>query len=238
VIGESCRDLFVYCESLRLAPDLPVPILQPRKTKENPGMAMNVYRNIISIHSNCEYFTNENWQSVTKTRYVHERSNHLFLRVDENDRIARIKIDSINLNVDCVVISDYNKGFLLQDDIEYICERNDCVFLDTKKPLGKWASKAKFIKINNFEYGRTEGKIAKELDEKIICTLGGEGARHKNIIYPVECKDVRDTSGAGDSFMAALVVKYMETESISEGINFANQKASEIVSKRGVGVIS
>lgn len=237
VIGESCKDVFVYCDSTRLAPDLPVPILQPKKTKENPGMAMNVFRNIKSLHSACKIQTNHNWTEVTKTRYVHERSNHLFLRIDENDLIDRVSVKNIDLNCDCVVISDYNKGFLHADDIEYICARHPCVFIDTKKPLGGWAKKSKYIKINKYEYNRSSPDIVKEYDDKIICTLGGDGAQFRGKQFEVKYVDARDTSGAGDSFMAALVIRYMETDDIYESIEFANQKASMIVSVRGVAVI-
>ena len=72
VIGETCQDIFVYCHALRLAPDIPVPVLQISKTVESPGMAMNVQRNILSLVPDCELVTNPEWKTVTKTRYIHE----------------------------------------------------------------------------------------------------------------------------------------------------------------------
>ena len=56
--------------------------------------------------------------------------------------------------------------------------------------------------------------------------------------YPAEKVDVFDLSGAGDSFLAALVAKQLETNNIDEAIKYANKKASEIVQQRGVGAIS
>jgi sugar/nucleoside kinase (ribokinase family) len=56
--------------------------------------------------------------------------------------------------------------------------------------------------------------------------------------YNVKRVDVKDTSGAGDSFMAGLVIKYMETEDIVQSIQFANICAAEVVKHRGVTVIS
>lgn len=38
VIGETCRDLFVYCDSNRLCPEAPVPVLNIVDQRENPGM--------------------------------------------------------------------------------------------------------------------------------------------------------------------------------------------------------
>jgi len=237
VVGESCKDIFVYCDSLRLAPDLPVPIVQPRFTKDNPGMAMNVLRNIAALHDNCSITTNSNWEKMKKTRYVHATTNHLFLRVDENDIVERFDSNSIDFSSDVIVVSDYNKGFLNCDDIEFLCSQHSCVVIDTKKPLGYWAAKAKYIKINNFEYNRSDEKVTKDLDDKIICTLGGDGARFQGVVYPTDYVDVRDLSGAGDSFLAALVVKYLKTNNIIESVKYANIQASRIVSERGVGVI-
>lgn len=238
VIGESCKDVFVYCESLRLAPDLPVPIVQPKSINCNPGMAMNVYRNIAALHKECRILTNSKWENVKKTRFVHERTNHLFLRVDENDIVEQFDHLNIDYNCDVIVVSDYNKGFLSCGDIEKICSLHPCVFLDTKKPLGMWAANAKYIKINNFEYNRSDPAVTQFLDDRIICTLGGDGARYQGISYPTNYVAVRDSSGAGDSFLAALVVRYIYTGDIVQSIVDANLKASRIVAERGVGVIS
>ena len=49
--------------------------------------------------------------------------------------------------------------------------------------------------------------------------------------------EVKDSSGAGDSFMAALVIKFVQTQDIEQSIVYANSKASEVVSKKGVNVI-
>lgn len=238
VIGESARDIFVYCHAERLAPDLPIPVLNVIEQKENPGMAMNVERNIKSIISSCDIVTNPNWEKVTKTRYMHHVSNHAFLRVDTNPRMSPARVRKIPLSHYAVIaISDYNKGFLSEEDIQYICEHHDCVFLDTKKVLGNFAGNAKFIKINNFEYERSKAYITPELMRKIIVTQGGAGALFRDTIYPVRRFEVKDTSGAGDSFFAALVVKYSETKNIEKSIRFANQCASNTVQHRGVSVI-
>ena len=78
----------------------------------------------------------------------------MVLRVDEHDWTPRINIkvlqgisgnkitsygneDTIE-HIDGIIISDYCKGFLEESDIEYICENNFNVFVDTKKRLGNW----------------------------------------------------------------------------------------------------
>ncbi len=239
IVGESCKDIFVYCRAERLAPDLPVPVLSVVEQNENPGMAANVERNIKSIYPHVELYTNDTWENVTKTRYMHRDTNHMFIRIDTDHHIPRIAVKKIPLSkYDIVAISDYNKGFLTEADIKYICENHDAVFIDTKKILGNWAKNAKYIKINNYEYERSKPTLPKSLATKIIYTKGDRGAYFKGKNYPVAEKvEVKDVSGAGDSFFAALLVKYLETGNIEKAIFFANECASEVVKHKGVTLI-
>lgn len=75
------------------------------------------------------------------------------------------------------------------------------------------------------------------MNDKLIHTRGSNGCDFRGINYPVEQISVRDTSGAGDSFMAALVINYLRTADITSSIKSANRAASKVVKTRGVGVI-
>ena len=85
VIGESCKDVFNYGRCTRLCPEAPVPVFNPIRTVENPGMAMNVQRNIQALGADANIHTNSNWQNITKTRFIDLRSNHMFMRLDQGD---------------------------------------------------------------------------------------------------------------------------------------------------------
>jgi len=237
VIGESCVDEFVYCTAERLAPDLPIPILQIEETKTNPGMAMNVLRNIQNYIPNCQIVTNENWQELKKTRYVEIKSNYAFIRIDSKEHVSNYKHTTDLSQFDLVVVSDYNKGFLSTEDIQLITTQHPRVFLDTKKVLGDWAEEAAFIKINDFEFQRSVPTITPELSKKIIHTMGASGCEYQGVRYPVEPVEVKDSSGAGDSFLAGLIVKFSETYDIASSIEFANKSASKVVAEKGVTTI-
>ncbi len=238
VIGDSSRDIFVYCNALKLCPDFPVPALEVVNKTENPGMAANVQRNIKVLLDSCDLVTNNNWQEVTKTRYVHAQSNHMFFRVDTSHKLDRIDLSTIDYNAyDLIVISDYDKGFLTEDDINEICWHHANTFVDTKKILGVWCQHAKYIKINDFEYQNSKPYLVPEIEHRIIHTMGGDGCEYKGKRYPVKKVEVKDVSGAGDSFMAALVVEYCRTDDIIKSIEFANKCASEVVTHRGVTVL-
>jgi ribokinase len=55
-------------------------------------------------------------------------------------------------------------------------------------------------------------------------------------MYPVEKVDVKDQTGAGDTFIVGLMLKYLETNNIGDAITFANKCATYVVQKRGVAV--
>jgi sugar/nucleoside kinase (ribokinase family) len=73
---------------------------------------------------------------------------------------------------------------------------------------------------------------------KIIMTRAEQGAEFQGESYPVEQIEVKDSSGAGDSFFAALLVNYAETGDIRDAIRFANRCAREVVQHRGVTTIA
>jgi D-beta-D-heptose 7-phosphate kinase/D-beta-D-heptose 1-phosphate adenosyltransferase len=57
------------------------------------------------------------------------------------------------------------------------------------------------------------------------------------IIYPTKKVEVFDVSGAGDSFMAGLVIQFLLTKKFDDAINFANSCASNVVKKSGTAII-
>jgi bifunctional ADP-heptose synthase (sugar kinase/adenylyltransferase) len=246
VIGDICYDEFVYGTAVRLAPEAPVPVFNPSNRTTNQGMAGNVAENLqalgIQVHS--EY----NGGTIPfKTRYVDERSGQILLRVDTNDKVKRIKEDIlkniVNNNykgilMNAIIVSDYDKGFLDEEDIDFICKNNSNVFIDTKKILGSWCKYASFIKINHVEYQRTEYTIQElGIEDKMIITLSSKGCQHKNKIYPVEKVQIRDVSGAGDTFLSGLVSEFILTRDIEKAIVFAQQCATIVVQKPGVSTI-
>ena len=239
VIGDGCKDVFQYGKCDRLSPEAPVPVFKPLQAKSNGGMAVNVYNNIRSLGVEADIITDS---GVTKTRYVDEVSNQMLLRVDENDEVenillcdlAKIKYDEYS----AVVISDYDKGFLSEEDIIYICNNHPLVFMDTKKKIGNWAYGVEFIKINKKEFDANSENLFKEYNGELIVTLGKEGAMHWMNKYPIKIEHpVRDLTGAGDTFLAALAVKYLENRDIQEAIMFANKCSAWVVTQKGVAVV-
>lgn len=241
LVGESCTDVFVYGKATRLSPEGPAPVFIPNRETENGGMSMNVEANLIALGCDVKLVTNG--LNVIKKRFVDEASNTLLLRVDVNDDVDRVEdraLTDINYwDYDMVVISDYNKGFLTEEDIAYIAFKHPNVICDTKKQFGEWCKDLRFIKINRSEYENNEDYILKNdwILEKLIITLDKDGCRYMNKMYPTTKVDILDISGAGDTFVAGFVWEYIKSQSIEKSIGFGNLCASQVVQKRGVSVV-
>ena len=247
VIGDKGTDIFSYGECNRICPEAPVPVFTPVYQTENEGMAGNLYRNLLGLLSKKDSITLlSNPEAITKTRLVDLKSNQMLVRVDTDDSCRRVSKQDLDNALasewDAVVVSDYNKGFLLEEDIEYILEKSKLTFIDTKKQIGDWIIKADFIKINSTEYS-TNQKAFLELENRLtgelIVTLGGEGVKWRDsIIKPKSKIQALDVSGAGDTFLAGLVYRYLESRSIEQALVYANSCAQEIVQQKGVGTLN
>ena len=245
VIGDTCIDKFIYGTAVRLAPEAPVPVFNPVNETTNNGMAGNVIANLKALGLNVLSIYNK--EQIIKSRYVDDRSGQILLRVDENDKVKRINTKDLKqitnnqykgINIDAIVISDYDKGFLDEEDIQFICMNNKHVFIDTKKILDNYCTQASFIKINHVEYAHTEYSLKDlNIEDKLIITLSNKGCQYKGKLFPVEKVQIKDVSGAGDTFLSGLVAEYIRTKDIEKAIVFAQACATIVVQKLGVSTI-
>ena len=241
VIGDRCTDRFIYGECKRLCPEAPVPVFTPTSIVENGGMAENVANNLKALTKDYEIITQFQPNLITKTRYVDVKTNHMFLRVDEGETstihpaVLSEQIKSIIKEAEAVIISDYNKGFITLDVINYIAENAKKTFVDSKKKLPvTLIEKLTFLKMNESEYESYENSLAK-VSDRVIITLGSKGAKYKETLYPTPTpKETIDVSGAGDTFLAAFVYWFLETTVESACIHYANEMAAKVVARKGV----
>jgi bifunctional ADP-heptose synthase (sugar kinase/adenylyltransferase) len=257
VIGEGGIDRYIYGTVNRLAPDAPVPVINPTRETNNAGMAGNVAANLISLGA-TRVDTILSDPPITKTRYVDEASGYILVRVDENDRVkVPLKASEVIAKLDhdhydACLISSYNKGYLTESTIEDIAaecyERSIPTFVDHKFILGHWSEAITYVKINEREYAaqvKALGKHPERFCENLIVTLGRDGA----VWYPggsiagkmvetkvsVEPIAVSDLSGAGDTYLAAFTLMMTRTGGfVAESMDYANRAARVAVSKRGV----
>ena len=237
LIGDSCTDVWAYGECNRLSPEAPVPVMKYRETQSAPGMAANVNENLKSLGINVNFLTNK--ESITKTRYVDERSNQQIMRLDNEPKVkalreAELRMAAMHCDYDAIVISDYDKGYIDYNLFDILAPKNPSVkiFVDTKKKKIPIQYNNIVYKINKKEFELLDPNHVPR-GENIIVTHGANGALWNKKQFPVPISRTFDVTGAGDTFLASLVWYYIQLPSMAEAISFANRGAAIAVQNPG-----
>jgi bifunctional ADP-heptose synthase (sugar kinase/adenylyltransferase) len=243
VVGDACTDEYAYGDCARLCPEGPVPILSEIEVIETLGMAANTHQNMLAFCPNAKLISN-NPMEIIKTRFVEKKTNQLLLRVDTNDtteRISKQDIDEIYDNqYDLIVVSDYCKGFLHDEDLVNIGRSSEHTsVLDSKRPFSqKVIDSFDFVKLNESEYNKNKEILNRPYNkEKVVVTMGGEGVRFLDKKYrPEKTLQTFDVSGAGDVFTAVFSYSIVSGLSISDSIVAAQNCCIKVIQRRGTCV--
>lgn len=233
LIGDDCLDVYQFGTVDRISPEAPVPIFKMGTKEERPGMARNVKINLEELGCHVDYLSGS---TSVKTRLIDSRSKQQLLRIDNDVKSQPISLETAIPNIyDAVVISDYCKGTVSYELVESIIEESNHsnkipVFIDTKKHdltrfQGAW------VKINEHEYKQLTSECT-----GLIVTKGSKGAEaiHHDISLPAIPVEVVDVTGAGDTFLAALVFQYLNTKgNLKSSLEFAIRASSKTVQHLG-----
>ena len=232
LIGDDCNDIYVYGRVDRISPEAPVPVFVPRYTIHKDGMAGNVRKNLEALGCRVNFLRGGN--PSKKKRLIDERSKQHVLRLDEDVESEPITFDTAIPPVyDAIVISDYNKGTVTYELIEELARAVTVpIFIDTKKTdLARMGGC--YVKINALEKSRVTSHHPES--DHLIVTHGDQGAEWNGWVYPAEIVgEVTDVCGAGDTFLAALVYKFIETNHMPDAIKFAIKASAVTVQHVGV----
>ena len=228
LVGDDCLDVYQYGTVDRISPEAPVPVFKFSHEEQKAGMAGNVCNNLKKLGCDVNYL---HGKTSMKTRLIDQRSKQHIVRIDNDINSDPLEFVTEIPNIyDAIVVSDYNKGTVTYQLITELINTNIPVFVDTKKTnldcmQGAW------VKINELEYSKVTSECA-----GLIVTLGSQGAKvpHHDLEFPAPSVEVSDVTGAGDTFLAALVVKWLETKDISKAVSFAIKAASVTVQHFGV----
>ena len=235
VIGDKCTDKYVFGETTRLSPEQPVPVLDQTRIEERPGMAANTELNLKAFGINTVLLSQR--EQITKTRFIDTNSGYQLMRLDETPQVSRIanaevKMAMMHMNPDAIVISDYDKGYINDDDLWHLCHNfNRPVFVDTKKRR-LFHKDNVFWKINKKEYDLLDKDHLPNASHLIV-TLGSAGAMWSGMKFLPQVVKVFDVCGAGDTFMAALVYEFLKTKNMQKSIDLANRAAAISVTHPG-----
>lgn len=228
LVGDSCLDVYQYGTVDRMSPEAPVPVFVPVKEEKRPGMAANVQSNLKAL--GCEV-TFVSGQESIKTRLIDSRSKQQIVRIDNDVVTPPLEFATDIPEVfHAIVISDYNKGLVTYDVVQWLRKKfPGPIFVDTKKQDLKQFEGC-IVKINEVEYKARHSDCS-----NMIVTLGKEGALYNHNMYPAPEIDVTDVCGAGDTFLAALAYQYLETDGdMEKAIQFAIKASAITVQHTGV----
>ena len=228
LVGDNGIDQYQYGTVSRISPEAPVPVINYTHTITKPGMAANVKDNLEKLGCDVKFI--HGIRTCTKTRIIDSKSKQHLVRIDQDERSKPVTIDSTILNqYDAIVISDYNKGSVEYDTVEYIRKNySGPIFVDTKKTdLARFDGC--YVKINQVEY-----EAAKTYPTELIVTLGRNGVKYKEHEISTPQVEAFDVCGAGDTFLSALAFEYVITKDILKAINFATRAASVTIQHVGV----
>ncbi len=229
LVGDACWDVYLFVDNKRRNPETDAPLLVEREKMISGGMGANVFRCLekLDLDVTCCLPTARG----DKVRVLDIDTGKQYCRIDNEIKAEPFDIKKYPFvnDFDAVVISDYNKGYLDTDAILALRAATRMpVFLDTKKTnLGDFQQC--IIKINFFE--ATQAEV---VPMRTVVTNGANGAFWGLMDYPafdVECVDV---CGAGDAFLAGLVLGHLESgSSLEEAIPYGIVNSGISVSKRG-----
>lgn len=231
LIGDFCTDIFIYGSCTRLSPEAPVPVFMETRRDEMDGMAGNVYNNLNQFPVDLDFLYSGT--GSTKKRFIDEKSGQHILRVDDEKKFHPIDLTTIEGLYDYYIISDYCKGTVSNELINKIKSYNKPTFVDSKRS-DLSIFEGFIIKINKQEYDNSNLRM----NENLIVTLGNEGALWNNKRFPTKKVEVRDVSGAGDTFFSCFIAYYLETKDIKKSIEFANKCALQVIQKSGTSTIN
>jgi len=274
IIGDLMLDRYIEGDVLRVSPEAPVPVVRVAREFFELGGAGNVASNISSLGGKAilfsfigkdeagnklrsllaerkiDFFYGESQNTIQKTRVV--GMGQQIVRFD-TENISRREFSGETREIlaakareaDFIVISDYAKGVVTEDLMNFLSEYKNKIIVDPKPENKRLYMGVYLVTPNEGESLELSGcsevisageKLKKDLGSSILITRGREGMvlfLDSVRIFPTYAQEVYDVSGAGDSVVAALSLSLAAGASLEEASIIANHVAGIAVSKKG-----
>lgn len=203
-------------------------------------------------------------QTTTKARVI--SGTQQIVRLDSESIVKKSNALQLHemfrneiVNADCVIISDYGKGAIVNANliINEARKLGKPVLVDPKGGDFSQYTNANILKPNLKEFESIVGdvssvsdfeckakKLIEELSlETLIITLGADGGAVFNsdgssYKFKNKANGVFDVSGAGDTFIASLAVSLSLGDGLRDSVDKANIAAGISVSKPGTSTVS
>lgn len=275
VVGDIMLDKSIHGEVSRISPEAPVQIVNVKKETYELGGAANVASNISSLggkvslfgfvgkdknakilselltERKIDYFFEENYLTTLKVRV--RGGNQQLLRLDYEESSPKnfgvkikYKLGREIISSDLILISDYAKGVINQDLMDFIKSFDKRIIIDPKPQNCSFYEDSFLITPNEKEAKEMSGNediyhagsyLKEKLNCNVLITRGEKGMTlfSDNDIgdIPTAAKEVYDVTGAGDTVISTLSLSLASGASLEEAIILANNAAGIAVSKVG-----
>ena len=228
VIGDAFQDVWLTAVARRRSAEAPIDIYDITTKRVQPGGAHNVVRAISLLDPDTvilKWFTGSDFEMPVKTRIV--VNGQQVCRFDMHDQCFKFKIpDPSYIRDKVVVISDYNKGSIDNEQVEKIVAANPrTIWVNSKLPEsnlkcldmagqgGQRISQDVRWTCNEDEYKASKDFYDRQ--EIVYITKGSGGIEKRagtakegwvSVSQPSLAKHVTSVCGAGDVVVAALAV--------------------------------
>ncbi|WMY97479.1 MAG: bifunctional D-glycero-beta-D-manno-heptose-7-phosphate kinase/D-glycero-beta-D-manno-heptose 1-phosphate adenylyltransferase HldE [Arsenophonus sp.] len=289
VVGDIMLDRYWYGFTNRISVEAPVPIVNIKKKEDRPGGAANVAMNISSLGSIvrligytgidnassilikkleennvlCDFIQLSTHPTITKLRILSH--NQQLIRIDLEEKFDIINSSLLYsrikkfLDVDVIVLSDYNKGTLsnISDIIKLANKKNIPILVDPKSNNFNSYYGSTLITPNLSEFEKIVGKCVNNLDieskglkllkklnlKGLLITRSEEGMTllekdKKPVHFPTKAKEVYDVTGGGDTVIAVLASVLAVKFDFYYACILANLAAGLVVGKLGTSTVS
>ena len=208
----------------------------------------------------CNLIVDDSRETIVKERTlsIHDGRYHFRKDKERKQYINENHTSEILnhfLDIELIVISDYNKGVISERLIEKLKQTGKRIIADFK-PAHKHFYHDVFMMVPNIKEARQMSGLENEIaaaeklrdelrtrvllkrSEKGISYFGLNGDDGLRFDFPAEAKKVFDVTGAGDSVLAAFSHFYIKGFKLEDCINFANKSAGIAVSYPGCYAVS
>ncbi len=279
IVGDIMLDTYLKGEVSRISAEAPSPILKVDNEYNLLGGAGNVASNIVSLGGKAILFSfiGDDTQGEILKRLLKEHGIESFLDKDDkttqkiriisgNQQLARADreetkektfsqefktdLEKKAVEADVIVISDYNKGAITRDLMDFLKQFQQKIIVDPK-PINKELYKDVFlitpnekeiIEMTSVEDIEQAGnKLKEELRTNVLLTRGRNGMSlfsDKRVDIPTYAREVFNVVGAGDTAISALALAISSGASINEAAIIANYAAGITVEKEGTYSVS
>lgn len=236
VVGDAMWDKYYIGTTSRISPEAPIPVVKVGEMKAFGGGAYNVANNLKDLGAEVRIV----YGHVPGTSIHIPEKNRLMVgtqqlaRWDEYDEVGPIDLTWLEQAVlewepEAIVVSDYGKGSVTYNVLQWCLSRSLPLFLDTKGTPAVLPNATLFPNQHEYEAFRQEydvcpNVVLKRSSAGIQRLVYGEVKEE----YPAWAKSAVSVTGAGDTVLAAYAY------ACCVGLHplpFANAAAAVAVSK-------